>query len=448
MHDSETIVALATPSGKGGVAVIRVSGKKTKNIITKITKSTLKPRIATLTNFFGKNDVIDHGLALFFEEPNSFTGEDVLEFHCHGSIIVVELLIQRIVELGCRLAAPGEFSQRAFLNNKIDLVQAEAIADLINSNSVLAAQASIRSLQGKFSSKINQIIQEITDLRIFVEASIDFPDEELELLEDQKVLDSYKSILKKVEKLIEYSYIGNKLRDGIKIVLAGPPNVGKSTLLNVLSGKDIAIVTDIAGTTRDVMRSQIDLHGVAYDLSDTAGIHETSDFVEMEGIKKAKIELEQADHLLWITDPYHLNNFQELEKLLSSIDNKLLDITVVVNKNDIQDVRVTDFSKYTVISISAKTGDGLNGLKTYLRDCYKSHHSTEGLFIARTRHIESAKKAYKVLNNGLLQLNTQKTLDLIAEDLKYAHNYLGEITGAISSDDLLGKIFSSFCIGK
>lgn len=443
----DTIVALATPAGNAGISVIRISGMRVKEVMLTIVRQSLKPRHATLADFYDKHTIIDQGIAIFFPGPNSFTGEDILELHTHGGFTVANMALRLSLQLGARIADPGEFSKRAFLNNKIDLLQAEAIADLINSNSELAARAAAKSLQGEFSKKINHQVDKLTSLRIMLEAAIDFPDEDLDLLAEQTILASYYELHADLKELLENSIVGNKLNQGVKVVIAGNPNVGKSTLLNLLVNKPAAIVTEIAGTTRDVMREAIDICGSLFNLSDTAGIRQTDDLIEKEGIKRSYQEIEQADHLLWVTDDKI--TAAEVDRIQKNILPENCALTVIINKADINGAVVGMYAKdYQCIVVSAKQKAGIDLIKQHLKDSAIGDAALENVYIARQRHVDALEQSVKILSQGIEQLARGPALELMAEDLKYAQESLSAITGKLTADDLLGKIFSSFCIGK
>lgn len=445
---SDTIAAVATPPGRGGIGVIRVSGSLVDPIATALLGRVPAPRYATYANFRAADgEVIDTGLALFFPGPRSFTGEDVLELHGHGGTVVLDMLLERIVGLGARLALPGEFSERAFLNDKIDLSQAEAIADLIDSVSREAARGAMRSLQGAFSDRIAAIDDAVVNLRLFVEAAIDFPEEEIDFLEDGKVLASIADIETRLEETVGSAQQGALLREGFSLAIIGRPNAGKSSLMNALTGHASSIVTTVPGTTRDVVREDVQIEGMPIRLIDTAGIRVSEDEVEIEGIKRAAAEASRADQVLIVVDlSEHCDDWsltaKELVGELGDIDN----VTVALNKVDlISDVRLEDNA---AIAVSAKTGDGIDALRKRLAELAGLLGGREGTFIARRRHLDALARAIEHVSTAKIQLENAAAGELVAEELKLAHEALCEITGQFSSDDLLGKIFSSFCIGK
>lgn len=445
---SDTIVAVATPPGRGGVGIVRVSGPHASVIGLAISRqSTLPLRQAVYTRFYSStNELIDQGLVIYFQAPKTFTGEDVVEFHAHGSPFILDSLVAACLDLNARMARPGEFSERAFFNEKLDLAQAEAIADLISASSKTAARMAVRSLQGDFSKQIHTINEKIVHLRIYVEASIDFPEEEVDFLSDRKIQDDLETILEDLEKLKASTSQGVLVREGLSIVIAGRPNAGKSTLINALAGKEIAIVTEIEGTTRDVLREQILMDDLPLQFIDTAGLRESHDRVEKEGIKRTWQELNQADCILLIID---VNNPEGADCLRQEILSKLpssIPLVVVYNKIDTwKDSRWQDCSE--TLYVSAKTGEGLDALKQCIKKAV-GYQPTEGLFSARRRHLDALNRAYEQLLNGKKQLMLHRAGELLAEDLRRAHDALCEITGEFSADDLLGAIFSSFCIGK
>ena len=445
---SETICAIATPPGRGGVGIIRISGVNLSNFATPIIGDLPTPRYASYRKFRDKNgEIIDEGIVLYFPGPNSFTGEDVIELQGHGGPVVMDMLTERVLQLGARLARAGEFSERAFLNNKLDLAQAEAIADLIDSGSRAAARLANRSLLGLFSQQIHRLVDEMIQLRLYVEAAIDFPEEEIDFLNDGIVSTRLQSILDNTKQIQKSARIGTLLRDGMQLVIAGRPNAGKSSLLNALSGRDTAIVTEIAGTTRDLLREQIQIDGMPLHLIDTAGLRHSDDVVEMEGIRRARKEIDSADMILWVYD------------VLDGIDQDADDIallpegvpvTLICNKIDNTDAHcsIDKRADGVTVSLSAKSGEGIDLLREHLKQSMDYHGEEEGEFIARRRHLDAIKRALTFIESGKFALESSLSGELLAEDLRQAQNALGEITGEFTADDLLGEIFSSFCIGK
>ncbi|WP_249960658.1 tRNA uridine-5-carboxymethylaminomethyl(34) synthesis GTPase MnmE [Histophilus somni] len=449
----DTIVAQATPIGRGGVGILRVSGPLAQQVAEQVLGKTLTPRMANYLPFKDSDgSVLDQGIALYFKAPNSFTGEDVLELQGHGGQIVMDLLLKRILQIdGIRLARPGEFSEQAFLNDKLDLAQAEAIADLIEASSEQAARSALKSLQGEFSNKINELVDSVIYLRTYVEAAIDFPDEEIDFLADGKIETHLREIIAKLAKVKNEAKQGAILREGMKVVIAGRPNAGKSSLLNTLAGREAAIVTDIAGTTRDVLREHIHIDGMPLHIIDTAGLRDATDEVEKIGIRRAWDEIEQADRILLILDS--TENQVELDLVRSEFMAKLpphIPLTIVRNKADLSgEAEVLDEQNgLTVISLSAKTQKGVDLLRQHLKQSMGYQVCTEGGFLARRRHLEALEQADIHLQAGLIQLTEFYAGELVAEELRIVQHHLSEITGQFTSDDLLGNIFSSFCIGK
>ena len=453
----DVIVAQATVVGAGGVGIIRISGPSigVKDLMTHFLGKKIKPNVACFANFFGKDQqIIDQGLALYFSAPHSFTGEDVLELQAHGSQIVLNNLLARAVELGARPARPGEFSERAFLNNKIDLTQAEAICDLINATSQQAAHLALGSLQGEFSKHINALLEQLIQLRVEVESAIDFIEEEINFISLPVIAKKIAALIATLKTIYDSAQHGVLMQEGISIVITGRPNVGKSSLLNWLCGYDCAIVTSIPGTTRDVLREYINLDGLPVHIIDTAGLRDSTDQIEQEGIKRARQEIKKADLVLLMTDsdsdchPRLIHRHPREGGDLLGPDSRLRgndNVIIVRNKIDLK--RPTELvydSNLDVVYISVKTGEGLNVLK----DCIKAkagfNMGAEGKFMARRRHLEALNKVAQFL----CQAQQQNNIELLAEDLRQAQNSLGEITGKFYTDDLLGKIFSTFCVGK
>ncbi|WIM83359.1 tRNA uridine-5-carboxymethylaminomethyl(34) synthesis GTPase MnmE [Gallibacterium anatis] len=452
--EKETIVAQATPPGRGGVGILRVSGPLSEQVAKEVLGKTLKPRFANYLPFKDiDGSVLDQGIALFFKAPNSFTGEDVLELQGHGGQVILDLLLKRILQIkGIRLARPGEFSEQAFLNDKIDLAQAEAIADLIDASSEQAARSALKSLQGEFSTKVHQLVDELIYLRTYVEAAIDFPDEEIDFLADGKIEAHLNQIIAKVAEVQSQAKQGSLLREGMKVVIAGRPNAGKSSLLNALAGRDAAIVTDIAGTTRDVLREHIHLDGMPLHIIDTAGLRTATDEVERIGIERAWQEIDQADRVLFMLDSTTTDETLP-EKIWPEFMSRLppsIPVTIIRNKADIsgETEGIRTENGYTTITLSAKTQQGIQLLKEHLKESIGYQTVTEGGFLARRRHLEALEQAAQHLQQGHIQLTQFYAGELLAEELKMAQNALSEITGQFTSDDLLGNIFSSFCIGK
>ena len=447
---NETICAIATPPGAGGLGIVRVSGPDVRTITQRLLGHLPKPRYATLAKFpDDSGEPIDSGIVLFFPGPASFTGEDVLELQGHGGPFVLQQVMQRILSLGARAARPGEFSERAFLNDKMDLTQAEAIADLIDSGTDAASRAAQRSLQGVFSQQVDSLQTSLTQLRVFVEAAIDFPDEEIDFLAESDVLQRLDQARQQLNSLLQDARQGRLLRDGIVLAIIGRPNAGKSSLLNALSGQDSAIVTEIPGTTRDVLREQIELDGIPVHLADTAGIRETSDRIEAEGVRRARLALESADIALLVEDVTVSPG--EDDDLAHELPLNIRCIRVV-NKVDLDATayqrRKEQGGLMPDLWISAKTGQGMEELRHRIREAIGASDHAEGSFSARQRHIDALKRAQRHLASGREQLQESMAGELLAEELRLAQRVLGEITGEFLPDDLLGEIFSSFCIGK
>ncbi|MFZ7274304.1 tRNA uridine-5-carboxymethylaminomethyl(34) synthesis GTPase MnmE [Avibacterium avium] len=449
----ETIVAQATPIGRGGVGILRVSGPLAQQVAEAVLGKPLKPRLANYLPFKDSDGtVLDQGIALFFKAPNSFTGEDVLELQGHGGQIILDLLLKRILQVkGVRLARPGEFSEQAFLNDKLDLAQAEAIADLIDATSEQAARSALKSLQGEFSNKINQLVDDVIYLRTYVEAAIDFPDEEIDFLADGKIEAKLREIIAQLAAVRAEAKQGAILREGMKVVIAGRPNAGKSSLLNALAGREAAIVTDIAGTTRDVLREHIHIDGMPLHIIDTAGLRDATDEVERIGIRRAWDEIEQADRIILMLDSTDSeeNLAQVRSEFLAKLPNNI-PLTIVRNKADLsgEAETISEQNGQTIISLSAKTQVGVDLLREHLKQSMGYNTSAEGGFLARRRHLEALEQADTHLQAGLIQLTEFYAGELLAEELRMVQNHLSEITGQFTSDDLLGNIFSSFCIGK
>ncbi|SDC25644.1 tRNA uridine-5-carboxymethylaminomethyl(34) synthesis GTPase MnmE [Acinetobacter boissieri] len=451
MNHQTTIAAIATPPGRGGVGVIRLSGPKAYGIAAQLSQQTLpRNRMAAFRKFYdAQGQILDEGLLICFALPHSFTGEDVVELQGHGGPVIQNALLQRVLELGATSAKAGEFSMRAFENGKMDLVQAEAIADLIDATSTAAARSAVRSLQGTFSAKINQVLEQLIHLRLHVEAAIDFPEEEIDFLADGKILNLLEGVQDAVTAVQRSAKQGQLLREGLQVVIAGRPNAGKSSLLNALAGHERAIVTDIAGTTRDILHEKIVLNGLPITLTDTAGLRETVDVVEKEGIRRAVKEINQADLLLLV---YDLNENDDPLALAQHYFKEAQGpkrLILVGNKADLaqQTSLLTDYQGYRHVSLSAKEQTGIEALVDVMTT-HAGFQPEEDSFIARTRHLDAMRRTQAYLADAHEQLIDYSAGELVAESLRLAQNALGEITGDFSADDLLGKIFGSFCIGK
>ncbi|WP_353170429.1 tRNA uridine-5-carboxymethylaminomethyl(34) synthesis GTPase MnmE [Acinetobacter rudis] len=446
-----TIAAIATPPGRGGVGVIRLSGSKAYAIAEALSEKALpKARMAGFRQFYdAEHQVMDEGLLICFPNPNSFTGEDVVEIQGHGGPVIQNAILARLLELGATAAKAGEFSMRAFENGKMDLVQAEAIADLIDASSQAAARSAVRSLQGAFSHKVNQVLERLIHLRLHVEAAIDFPEEEIDFLADGKILALLEEVQQSVTQVQTSARQGQLLREGLQVVIAGKPNAGKSSLLNALAGVERAIVTDIAGTTRDVLHEKISLNGMPMTLTDTAGLRETGDVVEREGIRRAIKEIEQADLLLLVYDLSQGEDPLTLAQryFAEHIDAKRL--ILIGNKCDLSGhaAGLGDYQGFRHSQVSARQQQGIETLIEAIT-AHAGFQPEEDTFIARTRHLDAMKRTQHYLAEAHEQLTVFHAGELVAESLRLAQNALGEITGDFSADDLLGKIFGSFCIGK
>ncbi|BCU08312.1 tRNA uridine-5-carboxymethylaminomethyl(34) synthesis GTPase MnmE [Allochromatium tepidum] len=442
----ETIAAIATPPGMGGVGIVRISGPRVRSIAEAILGRIPEPRRAAFGVFReGDGAFIDEGLALYFQAPRSFTGEDVLELQGHGGPIVMDLLLRRCLELGARLARPGEFSERAFLNGKLDLVQAEAVADLIESSTALAVRLAGRSLQGVFSQRINELVEGLIQVRLHVEATLDFPDEEIDLADEPTVAADLSAVLEAVDRLLADAHQGRIIREGLAVVIAGAPNVGKSSLLNALCGSEVAIVTDIPGTTRDLLKFDIQVDGLPIRIVDTAGLRHTHDPVEQEGVRRAQAALNDADLVLWVQAVDH-----EPDESIRATFPAGCPVTRIRNKIDLigEPARIIEQDGEVEIALSVATGEGLDLLKEHIKACAGLSAHPEGAFIARRRHLDALERARGALQTAATNLEQRLGAELVAEELHLAQRALGEITGEFTSDDLLGRIFSSFCIGK
>lgn len=446
----DTIAALASGAGRAGVAVVRVSGPQVPAIGRALLGRLPAPRAAERAAFRDAGGAaIDRGIALYFPAPRSFTGEHVLELHGHGSPVLVDRLLARLLELGARLAEPGEFSRRAFLNDKLSLDQAEAIADAIDAGSAAAAAAAMRSLEGVFAREIDRLVEQLIALRVYTEGAIDFPDEEdVDFLGDGEIESRLERLREHVDQLMAKARQGARLREGLRLVILGAPNVGKSSLLNRLSRRDTAIVTAIAGTTRDVLHEQLEIDGLPLTLVDTAGVRETDDPIEAEGVRRAKAELDRADRvLLVIDDRYGLGPVEQ--SLLEEIGDRV-PVTIIVNKIDLSGHAAgpIEIGEYSGVRVCATTGAGFDTLAEQLKQAAGLDSEAEPAFVARRRHLDALQRAADALTVGRERLDVDAAGELLAEELRTAQQALGEITGAVSSDDLLGAIFSSFCIGK
>jgi tRNA modification GTPase len=443
----DTIAAAATPPGRGGVGIIRISGDEVRTVIDAVIGEPLQARHAHFVPFRDSaGAVLDSGIALFFPAPHSFTGEDVLELHCHGSPIVLDLILRRLLTLGVRLARPGEFSERAFLNDKMDLAQAEAIADLIESTTEQAARCAQRSLQGEFSKAIHQLVDALINLRLYVEASIDFTEEDIDFLSEGAIATNLGELLTRLEHIQRMAQQGSLLREGMTVVIAGRPNAGKSSLLNCLAGRETAIVTEVAGTTRDTLREYIQIDGLPLHVIDTAGLRESEDIVEKEGIRRARDAMAKADRILLMIDDRRPE--AGVQSALGLPEN--LPITRIHNKIDLtgREAGISQTAEGTEIRLSVKTGAGLELLRRHLKDCAGYDSEADNVFIARRRHLDALGRARDAVLSGLQQLQQSAAPELLAEDLRQAQNALSEITGAFTTEDLLDRVFSSFCIGK
>jgi tRNA modification GTPase len=450
MTRTDTIVAAATPPGRGSVGIVRVSGPKTPEIAAVMLGELPPPRRAAFVRFLDdRQQPIDAGFALFFPGPHSYTGEHVLELHGHGGPVVVEAVVTRVLELGARRALPGEFTQRAFLNDKVDLAQAESIADLIDAGSREAARAAMRSLQGEFSAMVQGLTEAVIELRTYVEAAIDFPEEEVDFLGDRELLERLQTVRDHFDAVEQSAQQGRLLREGMTVVLAGRPNAGKSSLLNRLAGYDAAIVTPIPGTTRDVLRERIDIDGMPLHVLDTAGLREGRDAVEEEGVRRAQAEFARADRVLFVIDaaedPAGTAFQEERARLPPDVA-----VTLLFNKCDLsRGIPLADtISGPPRITLSALNGDGLDMLRAHLKSCMGYRTVEAGTVSARRRHLEALARARVHVDEGAKQLLERRAGELFAEELREAQQALGEITGEFTTDDLLGRIFSSFCIGK
>ena len=451
-NNTDVIVAIATAPGRGGVGIVRLSGDNIDLYMEAILGRTIKPRCAVYSSFFDhSNNPIDQGVAIFYPTPNSFTGESVLELQGHGGMVVLDALVSRCIKLGARLARPGEFSERAFINGKMDLTQAEAVSDLIDAGSIEAARSAVLSMQGEFSKLVTALVESLIQLRIYVEAAIDFPEEEIDFLQDEALFQRLDNLSEELEAVLVKAARGARLNDGLKLVLAGKPNAGKSSLLNAFADRDIAIVTPVAGTTRDVLRETVVYKGLTLNFVDTAGLRSTDDEIEAEGVRRARIEIDSADYVVLVVDSYDDADV-DTANLSTEFFNQAVGsqkFVVLKNKADLSGITpgIVDGDVPT-FSVSATEQSGLDSFFDYLRAESGLADQSDGVFSARRRHIVALEKTSELVKAGTLQLRQAGAGELLAEDLRQAQTTLSEITGEFTSDDLLGRIFSSFCIGK
>ena len=446
--DTDTIAAISTPAGVGGIGIVRLSGPNSVAIAARLSSSVPPPRNAGYRIFYdGEGGEIDRGVLLIFPAPNSYTGEDVVEFQCHGGPVVLGMLLARVLDLGARTAEPGEFTRRAFLNSKMDLAQAEAVVDLINSSTEAAARCALRSLKGDFSDKVARIMDQLQNLRIYVESAIDFPDEEIDFLEDQQLITSVDGIRSELADLLDAAERGKVMREGIEVVIAGLPNAGKSSLLNQLAGLERSIVTPYAGTTRDTVDLVVDIEGLAVRITDTAGLRVSDNPVEQEGISRAWQSISDADLVLYLIDITQDIIDTDRGNLGKIEESKLL---IVWNKIDLDDSFVPSPTgcQANEVTISAKNALGIDAIRSHIRKFAGITASDEGMFLARRRHLEAIENSLRFVVNAHTALSENKSGELAAQDLRDAMDELGKIVGTRSADELLGEIFASFCIGK
>ena len=446
LKTADTIAAIATATGAGGIGVVRVSGHLSQSIAVQVLGLCPAPRHAAYLPFYDANQqLIDRGIAIYYQNPHSYTGEDVLELQAHGGTALMQILLARCIELGARQAQPGEFTRRAYLNDKIDLAQAEAVADVINASTTEAARSAMRSLSGEFSNCINQVLAKLINLRMYVEACLDFPEEEIDFITQGNVAEKLEAIAAELKSVFAKAKQGSLLREGLHIVLVGQPNVGKSSLMNQLSGEEVAIVTPIAGTTRDAIKNIIQINGLPLHIIDTAGLRETNDEVEKMGIARTYQALANAQVALLLVDAAH--GISENEKSILSCLPQEIDKVWVHNKIDTtkEAAKIVEKANETHIYLSAKTGAGVDLLKQHLLNIAGYQQNAEGVFMARARHLEAMTLVQSHLVNASAKI---KFAELLAEELKLAQEALASITGEFTPDDLLGEIFSKFCIGK
>jgi len=444
---SDTIAAIATPGGRGGVVIVRISGPAVQGVAARLIRHIPPPRMATLTPIVdAEGQLLDNGLALFFPSPHSFTGEDVLELHAHGGPVLLDMILQQAIGVGgVRLARPGEFTERAFLNGKMDLLQAEAVADLIESASADAVRGAAKSLHGEFSRQVEALRLKTVQLRVYVEGAIDFPDEEIDFLSEGNVAKRLQDLVTDLLAILANARQGVLLRDGMRVVIVGQPNVGKSSLINRLAGEELAIVSELPGTTRDIIQQQILIHGMPVHVVDTAGIRRSRDAIEREGIKRAQDQMQLADRLLLVVNAAE-GITQEDQALLQRVPVDL-PVTVIFNKIDLAGLAPSVGQEK--VYLSARDGRGIDGLRQHLAHCMGLYSGANGgVFSARQRHLNALQRMEAVLCKAAQQFDRDSAGELLADDLQQAQRILNEITGEYTSDDLLGEIFSQFCIGK
>ncbi|MEQ9021660.1 MAG: tRNA uridine-5-carboxymethylaminomethyl(34) synthesis GTPase MnmE [Pseudomonadales bacterium] len=451
LQEQDTIAAIATAPGRGGIGIIRLSGKNSLAIAEKLSGQKMRPRFAHFCRFLSQDELIDEGLAIYFSMPNSFTGEDVVELQIHGGPLVLRLLLEACLRLGARQALPGEFSQRAFLNDKLDLTQVEAIADLIDAGTTAGVRAANQSLQGVFSQQVNALQDQLNEIRIYVEAAIDFPEEEIDFIADSDILERIRKTSLAIEELLEEAQRGLLIREGARIAIIGRPNAGKSSLLNLLARQDVAIVSDIAGTTRDSIEQQIEVGGAPVTFIDTAGLNDKPDQIEKIGIDRALSKANDADILLFLFDA-SIHSGAPLKNILGDYTSILetdKPVLFVANKSDLpgSDLSTISLTNQKLVSVSAKTGEGLGGLLGEITHLLNLDER-EPRFSARTRHVHALTQCKDAISSGLSAYDNHHSGELLAEDLRVAQNHLSQITGNLSADELLGKIFAGFCIGK